>query len=61
MSLCFRLPLLALRWMRDSNAGNKHVFVGDLAGNSITIVDNNIVIGHPPGVHSVLARLAVSR
>jgi hypothetical protein len=40
----------------DSNAGNKHVFVGDSAGNGITTVHNNIVIGHLSGAHSVLAR-----
>jgi len=41
----------------DSNLpGNNHVFVGDSAGNGITTIDNNIVIGHLSGVHSVLAR-----
>jgi hypothetical protein len=34
------------------------VFVGDSAGNGITTIDNNIVIGHLFGVHSVFRQVS---
>src|SRR5437870_8253772 len=43
----------------QSNLSNReHVAVGSMAGSGITIVDNNIVIGHNSGVHSVFGQVS---
>jgi hypothetical protein len=38
--------------LEDSVATSDHVAVGSIAGSGISIVDNNIIIGHHSGVHS---------
>jgi len=36
--------------------GSDHVAVGKMAGSALTTVDNNIIIGHHSGVHSVFGQ-----
>jgi len=38
--------------------GNDHVAIGKMAGSGITNVDNNIIIGHHSGVHSVFGQVS---
>jgi hypothetical protein len=38
--------------LENSVANSRHVAVGRMAGSGITIVQNNIIIGHHTGVHS---------
>ncbi|PYI95325.1 MAG: hypothetical protein DMF00_16065, partial [Verrucomicrobia bacterium] len=41
----------------QSNLSNSdHVAIGSMAGSGITSVDNNIIIGHHSGVHSVFGQ-----
>src|SRR5262249_3907937 len=41
----------------QSNLSNSdHVAIGSMAGSGITTVDNNIIIGHHSGVHSVFGQ-----
>ena len=43
----------------QSNLSNsEHVAVGSMAGSGITSVDNNIIIGHHSGVHSVFGQVS---
>ena len=43
---------LVIQALENSVGTSDHVAVGTLAGSGITIVDNNIIIGHHSGVHS---------
>ena len=38
--------------------GSDHVAIGKMAGSGITTVDNNIIIGHHSGVHSVFGQVS---
>jgi hypothetical protein len=38
--------------------GSDHVAAGKMAGSGITTVDNNIIIGHHSGVHSVFGQVS---
>jgi hypothetical protein len=40
------------------NTGDSHTCVGDNAGNGITTVNNNIIIGHLSGVHSRFGQIS---
>jgi hypothetical protein len=40
----------------QSNVSSDHVALGNMAGSGITSVDNNIIIGHHSGVHSVFGQ-----
>jgi len=43
----------------ESNVSNSdHVALGRMAGSGITTVDNNIIIGHHSGVHSVFGQVS---
>ena len=44
--------------LQSSVTTSDHVALGSMAGSGITAVDNNIIIGHHSGVHSVFGQVS---
>src|SRR5215471_16910121 len=44
--------------LQDNLSNSDHVAISSMAGSGITSVDNNIVIGHNSGVHSVFGQVS---
>jgi hypothetical protein len=44
--------------LQSNTSGSNHVVLGRQAGDGITTVDDNIIIGHLSGVHSVFGQVS---